>query len=45
VHYFQTSDNDIHGFVEIDPEVDTADGIVGRIVEDKEDNNTAQNSG
>jgi hypothetical protein len=45
VHYFQTSDDDIHGFVEIDPEDDTTDGIVGRIVEEDETNNTAQSSG
>jgi hypothetical protein len=45
VHYFQTSDDDIHGFVEVDPEVDTSDSIVGRIVESNEFNNTATATG
>lgn len=45
VHYYQTSDNDIHGFLEVDPEEDTADAIIGRVVETVENNNTAQSTG
>ena len=45
VHYYQTSDDEIHGFAEIDPEEDTADTITGRVVEEDELNNTAQSTG
>jgi uncharacterized repeat protein (TIGR01451 family) len=41
IHYYKTADEAINSFVEIDPEEDTSDGIVGRIVEmDEFDNST-----
>ncbi len=45
VHYYKTADEPINSSAEIDPEVDTSDGIVGRIVESNEFNNTDESTG
>lgn len=45
VHYFKTADETINSSAEIDPEEDTSDGIVGRIVESNEFNNTDESTG
>lgn len=45
IHYYKTADEAINSTVEIDPEEDTTDGIVGRIVETDEFDNTADSTG